>query len=123
MGRQLNLPSVQPRKKTQVLPRGERLVQGNFLGHQTEQRFDAILLVGQAKAADHHVAFVGRHQCGQNSHRRRLARAVGPQHARKFAATQFEIQMVNRHNIAIPFDESLNLNGVRHRKWFVKKRK
>ena len=62
------------------------------------------------ESRDDRLALRGRHEPGQDAHRRRLAGAVGPQEAEDLAAFHPEADVFDGRDAAVAFREVLNLD-------------
>ena len=69
-------------------------------------------LVEDVEARDDGFALGGRHEAGEDAHRRRLAGAVRAEEAEDLAALDAEADVVDRRDAAVAFREVLDLDHV-----------
>ena len=94
----------------EVLAAGEVLVDGRVLAGEADRLADALGVLDHVEAADAGVAGVGDEQGGQDADGGRLAGAVGAEHTEDGAASDGEVDALQRLRLAEVLDEALGLD-------------
>jgi len=101
---------VEEPDELEVLPAGQQFIDGRELAGQTDHRPQPARVVDDVAARHVRPAAVGLQQGGQNSHQRRLARAVGSQQREHLALLSNEVNVSQRLRGPEPLGHRLDLD-------------
>ena len=93
--------AVAAREELQVLTDEHVVVGAHEVRHVADDRPDQVVLVADGLAVDAGLAPAGLEQRRENLDRRGLARAVGADEAEALALLDGEVQVVQRHEVAV----------------------